>query len=78
MVKDRFGNQTSAANSSAVQHLDTALDCFLFFNGSIPDAINLSLQADPNFVLARALQAYIGVLGTEPSDAQAAKESFLA
>jgi tetratricopeptide (TPR) repeat protein len=78
MVKDRFGNQTSAANSSAVQHLDTALDCFLFFNGSIPDEINLSLQADPNFVLARALEAYIGVLGTEPNDAQTARESFLA
>jgi hypothetical protein len=78
MVKDRFGNQTSAANSSAVQHLDAALDCFLFFNGSIPDEINLSLQADPNLVLARALQAYIGVLGTEPNDAQTARESFLA
>ncbi len=78
MVKDRQGNLTSAANSSAVQHLDTALDCFLFFNGSIPDEINLSLQADPNLVLARALQAYIGVLGTEPNDAQAARESFLA
>jgi tetratricopeptide (TPR) repeat protein len=77
MVKDRFGNQTSAANSSAVSHLDAALDCFLFFNGSIPDEINLSLQADPNFVLARALQAYIGVLGTEPNDANAARESFL-
>lgn len=78
MVKDRFGNQTSAANSSAVQHLDTALDCFLLFNGSIPEEINLSLQADPNFVLAWALQAYIAVLGTEPQDAQAARESFLA
>ncbi len=78
MVKDRFGNQTSAANSTAVQHLDTALDCFLFFNGSIPDEINLSLEADPNFVLTQALQAYIGVLGTEPNDAKAARESFLA
>ncbi len=77
MFKDRYGNFTSAANSSAVEHLDAALDCFLFFNGSIPDEINLALQADPNFALAQALKAYIGVLGTEPNDAKTARDSFL-
>jgi tetratricopeptide (TPR) repeat protein len=77
MLKDRYGNRTSAANSSAVSHLDAALDCFLFFNGSIPDEINLALQADPNFALAQSLQAYIGVLGTEPNDAKIARDSFL-
>ena len=78
MVKDRYGNPTSAANPSAVAHLDAAVDCFLFFRGSMPDEINSSLQADPNFALTRALQAYIGVLGTEPDDAKVARETFLA
>jgi tetratricopeptide (TPR) repeat protein len=78
MFKDRHGNLTSAANSSAVSHLDAALDCFLLFRGSIPDEIGKSLEADPNFVLARALQAYIGVLGTEPNDAKFAREAFMA
>jgi tetratricopeptide (TPR) repeat protein len=77
MVKDRHGNSTSAKSSSAVLHLDAAVDCFLFFNGSIPDEINKSLEADPNFALAQVLKAYIGVLGTEPNDAKTARDSFL-
>ncbi|MEY4529847.1 MAG: hypothetical protein RLZZ156_568 [Deinococcota bacterium] len=75
-LSDSLGNSTSATSSQAVSHLEDALDCFLHFRGSMPLALNAALELDPQNALAWAFRAYLGVLGTEPLDAQAARETF--
>jgi hypothetical protein len=74
-MRDTLGNPTTGT-LEATQHLETALDCFLHFRGSMPTALNAALEVDPNNPLAWAFKAYLGVLGTEPLDAQAAKTAF--
>ncbi len=76
MQRDSLGNVTTTNSLEAVKHLEYALDCFLHFRGSIPDGLQRALEADPNFALAQAFKAYIGVLATEPSDAKRAKREF--
>ncbi len=76
IYSDSLGNTTSATSSQAVLHLEDALDCFLHFRGSMPLALNAALESDPQNALAWAFRAYLGVLGTEPLDAQAAREAF--
>jgi tetratricopeptide (TPR) repeat protein len=73
---DSLGNLTSASSSQAVKHLENALDCFLHFRGAMPQELNAALELDPTNALAWALRAYLGVLGTEPLDAQVAREAF--
>jgi hypothetical protein len=74
-MRDSLGNPTSSS-PEANQHLEHALDCFLHFRGSMPAALNTALESDPNNPLAWAFKSYLGVLGTEPLDAQAAKTAF--
>jgi tetratricopeptide (TPR) repeat protein len=76
VYSDSLGNSTSATSSLAVLHLETALDCFLHFRGSMLLELNAALESDPKNALAWALRAYLGVLGTEPLDAMAAREAF--
>ncbi len=73
---DSLGNTTSATSRQAVTHLENALDCFLHFRGAMPTELNLALESDPHNALGWALKAYLGVLGTEPLDALAAREAF--
>ena len=73
---DSLGNTSSATSSTAVTHLEQALDCFLHFRGAMPQELQHTLESDPNNALAWALKAYLGVLGTEPLDAQAARAAF--
>ena len=76
IYSDSLGNTTSATSSQAVLHLEKALDCFLHFRGSMPLELNAALESDPQNALAWAFRAYLGVLGTEPLDAIAARETF--
>jgi tetratricopeptide (TPR) repeat protein len=74
-MRDSLGNLTSSTQE-ANQHLEHALDCFLHFRGSMPAALNAAIKTEPNNPLAWAFKAYLGVLGTEALDAQAAKSAF--
>jgi tetratricopeptide (TPR) repeat protein len=69
---DTWGNATSASDSSAVQHLEHAFDCYIHFRGDMVAALNDALEVDADFALAQAFKGYIGVLGTE---AKAAREA---
>ncbi len=76
MPLDSLGNTVSSHSATAVQHLEAALDCFLHFRGSMPLELQTALEIEPDFALCHAFQAYLGVLGTEPLDALAAREKF--
>ncbi len=74
---DSLGNPTSANSPQVVSHLEKALDCFLHFRGSMPTEIQNALELDTKNPLAWSFKAYLGVLGTEPLDAAAARAAFL-
>jgi hypothetical protein len=71
MPHDHQGN-ASSSNPAALDQLELALDCFVHFRGSIPAALAQALAADPKSALALALDGYLGVLATDPAQAQAA------
>ncbi|PZA07978.1 MULTISPECIES: tetratricopeptide repeat protein [unclassified Meiothermus] len=70
---DSAGNPVTAADPAALGYFDQALDDFLHFRGDLVGDIERSIQADPEFALGYACKGYVGVLGTEPADAAAAK-----
>jgi tetratricopeptide (TPR) repeat protein len=76
MHRDALGNSISTSNLEAVHHLEYALDCFLHFRGDLLGGVQNALQSDPNFALARAFNAYVGVLSTEPNEAARAALEF--
>ncbi len=73
---DSLGNTSSASSVQAITHLENALDCFLHFRGAMPTELSAALELDPNNALAWAFKAYLGMLGTEPLDALAARDAF--
>lgn len=58
---------------SAIAHLEQATDDLLHFRGDLIGDINKIIEADPGCAMGYAFKGYIGVLGTEPEDAVAAK-----
>lgn len=73
VLQDNTGNPTSSTSSKALEHFNQALDDFIHFRGALVENIDQSINADPDFALGYAYKGYIGVLGTEPKDAVAAK-----
>ena len=73
MHKDEWGYATTAENAGAVQQLESAFDCYVHFRGDIAGCVDAALELDGDFALAQAFRGYIGVLGTEPVAAAAAR-----
>lgn len=76
VLADHAGNPTTSENPEALEYYNQAQDDFLYFRGALVDNINQSLQVDPNFALGYAYKAYVGVLGTEASDAITSRKIF--
>jgi hypothetical protein len=71
--RDAWGLETTAATSSAVNHLEDAFDCYVHFRGDMVASINRALEEDADFALAHAMRGYIGMLGTEAKAAAEAR-----
>ncbi|MFG2330938.1 tetratricopeptide repeat protein [Streptomyces sp. NPDC048604] len=76
MATDRYGHDLYNGTSEAAAHLDRAVEHLLFFRPDVVEAVDDLLAAAPAAPVAQAFAAYLGVLGTEPADAAAARRRF--
>ncbi|HEY9367744.1 tetratricopeptide repeat protein [Streptomyces sp.] len=76
MANDRYGHDLYNGTSEAAAHLDRAVEDLLFFRPEVVGAVDDLLQVAPVSPVAQAFAAYLGVLGTEPADAAAARRRF--
>ncbi|MEU8524930.1 MULTISPECIES: tetratricopeptide repeat protein [Streptomyces] len=76
MTTDRYGHAVHNGTSEAAAHLDRAVESLLFFRPEVADAVEDLLKVAPASPLAQAFAVYLGVLGTEPGDAAAARRRF--
>jgi hypothetical protein len=68
----------STGDPEAVRHYDAAIDHLLHFRSAVGDSLEKALEVDPGMALAQAMKAYLGLLGTEPTDAAEAASDFAA
>ncbi|PAU48870.1 tetratricopeptide repeat protein [Streptomyces albireticuli] len=76
MGTDRHAQAMTYTDADAVRHYETALDHLLFFREQVGDEAVAAVRASPRSVMAHVLTAYLGLLGTEESDAAGARRSF--
>ena len=76
MVTDQHGLATSTADVESVRQYDAAIDHLLHFRPAVMGALAASLDSDPSSAISQVLQVYLGLLGTEPDDAKAARSTF--
>ncbi|MFJ7067992.1 tetratricopeptide repeat protein [Streptomyces sp. NPDC101115] len=76
MATDRYGHDLYNGTSEAAAHLDRAVEALLFFRPEVTGAVDDLLETAPAAPVAQAFAAYLGVLGTEPADAAAARRRF--
>ncbi|HTY72933.1 MAG TPA: tetratricopeptide repeat protein [Actinomycetes bacterium] len=73
---DAHGNATTVAGVEALEAYDRAVDDLLHFRAAVATSLDAALEADPGFAMGQVAQSYLGVLGTEPDDAAAARASL--
>ncbi|MFC6238183.1 tetratricopeptide repeat protein [Longivirga aurantiaca] len=76
MSIDQHGNVLTDADPAAVAAYDDAVDHLLHFRSEVGDSLSTALTIEPGLAMGRVMEAYLGVLGTEPDDVAAAKESL--
>ncbi|MFD5322664.1 tetratricopeptide repeat protein [Streptomyces sp. NPDC127092] len=76
MATDRYGHDLYNGTAEAAGHLDRAVEALLFFRPEVAAAVDDLLEAAPAAPVAQAFAAYLGVLGTEPAGAAAARRRF--
>ncbi|WP_369148386.1 tetratricopeptide repeat protein [Streptomyces sp. R44] len=76
MATDRHGHDLYNGTSEAAERLDRAVEALLFFRPEVTGEVDGLLAAVPASPVAHAFAAYLGVLGTEPNDAAAARRRF--
>ncbi|MFD0151271.1 tetratricopeptide repeat protein [Streptomyces sp. NPDC055721] len=76
MVTDRYGNPLHECTRETAAHLDRAVDALLHFSPEVEQAVGDALNSGPTSPVAQSFAAYLGMLGTEPGDAVAARQRF--
>lgn len=73
MIRDQHDNSLIGANAEAARLFDQALESFSLYRGD-PAALAMSaIETAPQFAMARALLAWLGLIGTEPAAATDAR-----
>lgn len=75
---DRQELGLSGMGVEAAGHFERGLDALLFFRAEVSAEVEAVLSAAPEAPMGHAFAAYLGLLGTEPGDAAAARERFAA
>ncbi|GAA2819055.1 tetratricopeptide repeat protein [Streptomyces showdoensis] len=76
MVTDRYGNPLHECTLETAGHLDRAVEALLHFSPEVERAVGDAVDSAPASPLAQSFAAYLGVLGTEPREAAAARRRF--
>ncbi|MEV7416656.1 tetratricopeptide repeat protein [Streptomyces sp. NPDC089919] len=76
MPTDRYGHDLYDGTAEAAGHLDRAVAHLLFLRPEVAGAVEDLLATAPTAPVGQAFAAYLGVLGTEPADAAAARRRF--
>lgn len=76
MNADRHGQPMTETGDEAAGHLEQALDALVFFRPEVGHEASAAVEAAPRSPLAHVFSAYLGLLGTEESDAAEARERF--
>jgi tetratricopeptide (TPR) repeat protein len=74
---DQHGLELHCSDEAAITHFDLALDHLLHFRPAVGDELSAAIEVDPTMPMAQVFSAYLGLLGTEPADAAAAREAFM-
>lgn len=76
--RDRHGLETTGGGADTEQggQYEHAVDSLLFFRGDVSEAVSAMRAAAPGAPLAHVFAAYLGLLGTEASQAAVAREEF--
>ncbi|GAA0451722.1 tetratricopeptide repeat protein [Streptomyces sp. NPDC046215] len=64
------------SDADAVRHYERALDCLLLFREEVAPELRAALAASPRSVMGHVFTAYLGLLGTEETDAAEARRVF--
>jgi len=75
---DQHGVVISSTDPTALAHYDQAIDEILHFRPAVLDELAVAVESDPQMPMAQLLQAYLGVMGTEPEDSRRARQTFAA
>lgn len=76
MVTDRHAHAMTYTDADAVRHYEKALDSLLFFRGEVTAEAGAVLDASPRSAMGNVFHAYLGLLGTEETDAAGAAAVF--
>ncbi|MEU3194623.1 tetratricopeptide repeat protein, partial [Streptomyces sp. NPDC006992] len=79
--RDRHGLEASGlgsgeAGEAAATWYESAVDSLLFFRGDVAESVAELRRLAPDAPLGQAFAAYLGLLGTEESQAAAARQEF--
>ena len=78
MRTDEHGNAVTVAGADALTAYDDAVDHLLHFRPEVTGTLAEALALEPGFAMAQVMQAYLGVLGTEPDDVASARADLKA
>jgi tetratricopeptide (TPR) repeat protein len=76
VADDQHGNPIADGEGAALAHLDRAVDGLLHFTEAMVTETEAALAENPRLPMAGILQAYLGLLSTQPADA-AGSRAFL-
>jgi hypothetical protein len=76
MITDLQGNPLSGATPDAARHFDQAVHCFNSYRGDPAALLTRALEAAPEFGMAQAFLAWLGLIATEPAAAAAARSAI--
>jgi tetratricopeptide (TPR) repeat protein len=73
VIRDRHDNSLVGANAEAARLFDQAEDSFSLYRGDPAGLAMRAIEVAPRFTMAGVLQAWLGLIATEPAAATAAR-----
>ena len=74
MIRDQHENSLVGASTESARLFDQAVEGFSLYRGDPPSLAARALEASPQFTMAGVLQAWLGLIATEPAATVAARE----
>src|SRR5262245_42257532 len=75
-VTDIRGHQLTGAGAASLPHYETAVRQLNLYSGDPVASVDTAIAANPDFVMAHALKAWLHLLGTETAGLTVAQEAL--